>query len=64
MKPQNIIEIAQPRRTDHYELERTPDGKLAVFRWTNTDRRTLGKKLDEIIAKWREDVKKGTRRNG
>lgn len=43
-----------------YEQERRPDGNLALFRWTDLDRETLGKKkLDEIINRWRESVKRG-----
>lgn len=46
--------------SEHYEQERGPDGSLELFRWTDQDRKTLGKKkLDEIINRWRESVKKG-----
>jgi len=45
---------------EHYEQERGPDGSLELFRWTDLDRKTLGKKkLDEIINRWRENVKRG-----
>ena len=45
---------------EHYEQERNPDGSLKLFRWTNQDRKALGKKnLDEIINRWRKNVKKG-----
>lgn len=45
---------------EHYEQERGPDGSFELFRWTDQDRKALGKKkLDEIINSWRESVKKG-----
>ena len=45
---------------EHYEQERNPAGGLELFRWTDQDRKTLGKKnLDEIISRWRENVKRG-----
>lgn len=44
---------------EHYEQERSQDGSLELFMWTDQDRKTLGKKkLDEIIGRWREDVKR------
>lgn len=44
----------------HYEQERRPDGNIALFSWTDLDRATLGKKkLDEIINRWCESVKRG-----
>ena len=45
---------------EHYEQERNQDGGLELFCWTDQDRRTLGKRnLDEIINRWRENVKRG-----
>lgn len=44
---------------EHYEQEHSQDGSLELFIWTDQDRKTLGKKkLDEIISRWREKVKR------
>ena len=45
---------------EHYERERRPDGTIALFRWTDLELETYGKKkLDEMIKRWRESVKRG-----